>query len=387
LIASKNHLMPRLDAVGRYRVRGFGKNLIGDAVPPAPVGDPALDLGGESAYEQLGSGDYQEWLLGFELTMPLGFRRAHVGVRNAELMLARERAILCDMHNELVRQVGDAVGEVDRAYVTYWTAHDRVLAAREQLEALAAKEREGVEVPLHLLLDAQTRLANAESEFHRTATEFAVATKNVHFAKGTLLEHDGVFLNEGSWPCAAHEDAAELERRRNSSRGLNYASSQSPIVSGGQYAQARGMAHMPMAPTAEAKSPAENAEEITPAPATTPTPTTPPTHSELEPLPPLEGRKPLPAPTVSAAAATSLGPLTPVQPLHTPASPAAPFVPVNSLAEKLAAGQAKAASQPALAPKITFSGETSQPGFIQQVHAQAPVDKSGAAIPGAQFTR
>jgi outer membrane protein TolC len=89
LMASKNYLLPRLDGVGRYRWRGFGDDLfpIG-AVPPPP--DEQFD----GAYSNLTSGNFQEWQLGFELSVPIGFRQAHVAARNAELMLARERAIL-----------------------------------------------------------------------------------------------------------------------------------------------------------------------------------------------------------------------------------------------------------------------------------------------------
>jgi hypothetical protein len=64
-----------------------------------------------------------------------------------------------------------------------------------------------------------------------------VATKNVHFVKGTLLEYDGIFLAEGPWPGEAYEDAAKREATRGAPRPLNYASSKSPRVSVGPHAQ------------------------------------------------------------------------------------------------------------------------------------------------------
>ena len=100
LIASKNYLLPQLDAVGLYRWRGFGKHLLGTAnVVPPVVGDP---VSGASAYDELVGGNYQEWQLGVELSLPIGFRRAHTGVRNAELWLARERAILKEQIQEVI---------------------------------------------------------------------------------------------------------------------------------------------------------------------------------------------------------------------------------------------------------------------------------------------
>jgi hypothetical protein len=59
----------------------------------------------------------------------------------------------------------------------------------------------------------------------------------VHFAKGTLLDYDDVYLSEGGWPQMAHQDAAERERLRGRHRPLNYASAKAPRVSYGAYEQ------------------------------------------------------------------------------------------------------------------------------------------------------
>ena len=126
LIASKNYLLPRLDGVGRYRWRGFGDDLFPINEPPLPRFD--------NAYEDLTSGDFQEWQLGFELSMPIGFRLAHVAVRNAELLLARERAILRDQQREIVHEAADAIAEMDRAYAVLQTSYNRLVASQDQLK-------------------------------------------------------------------------------------------------------------------------------------------------------------------------------------------------------------------------------------------------------------
>jgi hypothetical protein len=229
LIASKNHLLPRLDAVGRYRFRGFGDDLIDSNSNGAMRFD--------NAYDDMLTGDFQEWQLGFELDVPIGFRRAHTAVRNAELLLARERALLGDSQNEVIHDVAGSVAEVDRAYQVALTSFNRLVASREQLAAVSAAF-EADKVPLDLLLDAQRRLSEAESRYYRALAEHAIAIKNVHFSKGTLLEFDGVFLAEGPWPGAAYRDADELERRRGRARSLNYASTRAATkVSNGPYDQ------------------------------------------------------------------------------------------------------------------------------------------------------
>ncbi|QDU54368.1 TolC family protein [Aeoliella mucimassa] len=228
LIASKNFLMPRLDVVGRYRFRGFGKDLIDSNGGTLPRFD--------NAYEDLMTGDFQEWQAGFELDMPIGFRRAHTAVRNAEMELARSRAILRDQQEEVVHATAASIAEMDRALIVSQTSYNRLQASREQLAAIEAAF-EADKASLDLLLDAQRRVAEAETRYYRTLAEYAIAIKNVHFSKGTLLEYDGVYLAEGAWPAKAYRDAADLERRRGRPRPLNYASSRAPVVAHGAHDQ------------------------------------------------------------------------------------------------------------------------------------------------------
>jgi outer membrane protein TolC len=234
LIASKNYLLPRLDAVGRYRWRGFGDDLF----PEQPIPPPPNERY-DNAYGNLTSGEFQEWQLGFELTMPIGFRQAHVGVRNAELLLARERAILRDQQRDVVHEAADAIAEMDRGYTVMQTSFNRVVASRDQVNAVQAAYDED-KAPLDLLLEAQRRRAEAEIEYNLNRSRYAVALKNVHFVKGTLLEYDGVYLAEGPWCKDAYHDAAERETSRSKPVPLNYASSKSPAVSRGPYAQLQG---------------------------------------------------------------------------------------------------------------------------------------------------
>jgi hypothetical protein len=232
--------LPQLDGVARYRWRGFGDDLFN-------INDPALPRF-NSAYDDLTSGDFQEWQLGFELNVPIGFRHAHAAARNAELLLARERAILQDQQREVVHEAADAIAEMDRAYAVLQSNYNRVLASRDQLGAFEAKEASGETVALDLLLDAQRRVADTAAEYAHNRARYAVATKNVHYVKGTLLDHDGVYLAEGPWPVEAHERASELEGLRMWPRTLNYASSLAPVVSRGEYPQGAGPAQVEHSP-------------------------------------------------------------------------------------------------------------------------------------------
>lgn len=234
LLASRNFLKPRLDAVGRYRWRGLGHDLL----------DTGYDLAGrfDNAYGTLGSGDFQEWHLGVELTAPLGYRQAHVGVRHAELALARERAVLCDQERTVAHDLSSAYAELQRALTVSHTNYNRQLAARQQLQALQAAiqradHREKTRL-LDLLLDAQRRLADAESRYYRSAVEYALAVTRVHMQKGSLLDYCEVYLAEGPWPDKAYYDACRREGRTSGPDCLcDYRMRRSPVISRGVYPQ------------------------------------------------------------------------------------------------------------------------------------------------------
>lgn len=242
-IASRNYLLPQLDTIGRYRWRGFGNDLL----------DPSNNGVGEFdyAYNNLTMGDFQEWQIGVELNVPLGYRRGYTAVRNAELQLCRARALLKEQEHQVLHNLANAVAELKRSYVVSQTTFNRLDAARQQLAAVQAAF-DADKAPLDLLLEAQRQLANSESRYFRSLAEYAVAVKNVHYAKGTLLDYDGVFLSEGGWPSAAYHDAAVRESLRGKPREINYASSCAPRVAYGPYDQRPDQVyHIPATPEEE----------------------------------------------------------------------------------------------------------------------------------------
>ena len=191
--------------VGLYRFRGFGDDLIN----PDRSGQPEFD----NAYMNLTTGNFQEWQAAIELSMPIGFRQAHVGVRNAELRLAREKVLLEAQEREIIYDLTLAVGEMDRSYVVMQTNYNRWVAARQQAAAVeTAFEDDRVE--FIAVLDAQRRQAEDEAQFYRSRVEYAVAVKNIHFEKGTLLDYLGIAFAESQWPDKAYIDASRREATR-----------------------------------------------------------------------------------------------------------------------------------------------------------------------------
>ena len=214
LVANRNFLLPQLDIIGRYRWRGYGKGLIG----PRDSFDPF-----NNAFANLTSGQFQEWELGMEYSMPLGFRRGYAAVRNAQLRIARERAILEEEERQAIHDLSGAYANVDRAYALVQVAYNRLAAAQEQYRrADNAFFNLGGKVSLELVLDARIRLTEAETSYHRARIEYAVAVKNVHFEKGSLLQYNGATLANNAYCRGAPQTIAHKDDFDGKGPPLNY---------------------------------------------------------------------------------------------------------------------------------------------------------------------
>jgi outer membrane protein TolC len=258
LIAARNNMLPRLDAVGRYRWVGAGNDLIDNQPNGAP---PFQD--GSNAFEVLTGGDFQEWEIGLQMTLPIGFRRALTGVRHYQLLLARERAVLQDLELEVTHQLGDAVRDLDLNYGLTQTYFNRRVAAEDEVEAVEAVLDSG-RVTLDLLLDAQRRRAEAESLYYRALVDYNRAIMRVHYRKGSLLEYNGVYLAEGPWPAKAYFDALRRARRRDASTYLDYGFTRPNVISCGPYDQFSGQGELVMPPEPTPADDGSTEEPMTP---------------------------------------------------------------------------------------------------------------------------
>ena len=234
LIAAKNYLLPQLDAVGRYRWRGLGDRLIDS------------DNSVSNAYGSMTGGNYQEWHLGLDLVVPLGFRKEMAGVRYAQLSLARERAVFQEQELELSHQLSHAFRDLSEFFVLSQTNFNRRVAARDELETTKSKWEYGQrDITFAQVLDAQRRLAEAEIDYFRSLVDYNLGITEVHYRKGSLLEYNGVYLAEGPWPGKAYFDAHRRARARDASFYLDYGFTRPKVVSRGAYEQQAG-GHMPM---------------------------------------------------------------------------------------------------------------------------------------------
>ena len=165
LIASKNFLLPRLDAVALYRWVGLGNKL-----------DDVTNTD-SNAFGNLIDGNHQEWQLELQLQLPIGFRKELSGVRNAQLSLARERTILQEQELELSHQLAIRMEDLAGYYKEAQSHFNQWEAAPVEVKALeervkAATSPQEWEQEVNLLLDAHIRLAEAEVSYYRSLVSY-----------------------------------------------------------------------------------------------------------------------------------------------------------------------------------------------------------------------
>jgi outer membrane protein TolC len=236
LIAARNLLLPRLDAVGTYRWLGLGDDLVSQS--HTPVTNTGVSIPA-SAFGSLADGNFQEWQLGLQLSVPIGFRKELSGVRHQELLIARERALLQDLELEVSHQLGDAIRDVDLNYGLAQTNFNRRVAAEKEVQAVKAAF-DADRVTLDLLLDAQSRRAQAESDYYRALVDYNKSIMEVHYRKGSLLDYNGVYLAEGPWPGKAYFDALREARKRDAGLYLDYGYTRPNVLSRGPIQQGSG---------------------------------------------------------------------------------------------------------------------------------------------------
>lgn len=192
LLASQNFILPTVDAVGRYRVRGFGDQLIakGDQSGSKPI----------SSIGNMATLDHQEWMVGVEMAMPIGFRQGHAAVANAELALCHERAIQREQERDVIHDLSNALADAVRAYESCQNHLNRYIASKEVLSSLEAEEQAGLPVDVDRLLDSQRRVTEAEIRYFQSRAEYAVAIKNVQFEKGSLNDENDLIVIDAIAP-------------------------------------------------------------------------------------------------------------------------------------------------------------------------------------------
>ena len=228
LIVARNQLLPQLNLTLDYNWIGFGDELARSSRNGIP-----FPFSGSTAWEELTRGNYQEARLQLDFTPPrFGARRELAGIQNAKLNLIRETARLEDMELNVTHVLTTAIQNLEFNYQTATTHLNRWKAAGDEVQAMEALYR-GDKITLDRVLEAQRRRSQAMIDYYQAIIDYNKSIADVHFRKGSLLEHNNVKLAEGPWSDKAYWDALERARERDASYYWEYGYTRPGVVSRG----------------------------------------------------------------------------------------------------------------------------------------------------------
>lgn len=178
LLQAKNLARPTLNAVGRYRWDG----LVGQL----PTGDRFSTE----------SGEFADWQLGINFSVPLFMREERASLRSAELVLARDQANIRQLIHSTGHSLAVTLRQVDQAYAQYNAYREVREAARINLERQLAASQAGTDVIFLNVLQAISDWGNAVSQEAQALLQYNITLASLERETGTILETHGVWFVE-----------------------------------------------------------------------------------------------------------------------------------------------------------------------------------------------
>jgi len=177
LIRARNQALPRLDANALYRWNGLeGRTPDRTLVSNRP-------------------GEFTDWQLGVNFSVPLGLRRERATMRQQELFLVRDRANIDQQLQTVSFILNSGLRNLDQ----FWTQYESFRAVREasrvNLEIQFAQYIAGRNIYLNVL-QAITEWGNSVSREADALTQYNTALATLERETGTILEVHGVRFAE-----------------------------------------------------------------------------------------------------------------------------------------------------------------------------------------------
>jgi outer membrane protein TolC len=188
LLQAENQSLPRLDAAALYRLNGLsGETPSGTDLSTRP-------------------GQYTDWSVGINLSIPLGLRQGRAQTRQQQLVIARDRANLVQGMHAAIHELASTIRDLDSAYEQYLAFKETRAAADINLRVQNERFRTGQTIYLNVL-QALNDWGNAVSSEAQQLLTYNTALATLERRTGTILETHGlVFAEErfraaGPVPC------------------------------------------------------------------------------------------------------------------------------------------------------------------------------------------
>lgn len=210
-LQSKNQFRPTLNASARYRWDGLTGTTPFVPAQPAVAGiddDPTTLQVFEGRQPQAASpavpsrristsgGEFADWQLGINFSVPLFLRQERANLRSAELVLARDRANIKQTVHAAEHTLARLLRQLDQSYLRYKAFQDARAAARLNLERQLAAANAGTDVIFLNVLQAISDWGNSVSQEASALLDYNTTLARIEQETGTILETHGIWFVE-----------------------------------------------------------------------------------------------------------------------------------------------------------------------------------------------
>lgn len=200
LIEIRNRLLPDLRFAASYDSNSIGSRLDGaDA---------------DNAFRNLATNRHNNWTLGLRLDVPIGFRDAHAGLRQARLRLAQQYWSLRTMEDKAQRFLALQYRNVAEFQQQIVILRSAVEAYNNQLNVRLELVRSGKDLATDVTLEAIRFGSTALQQYFTFVAQYNSSLAAMEYAKGTLLKRNNIVICEGALPGCAQVRAVEHEHER-----------------------------------------------------------------------------------------------------------------------------------------------------------------------------
>ncbi len=177
LLQSENQALPRLDAVALYRWNGLSGTM--------PNGQHIASTPGQ----------FPDWSLGVNFSVPLGLRQGRALMRQQELLIARDRANVDQALHAAVHDLASSIRDIDSAYEQYLAFKETRAAAYTNLNVQLKQFETGRTIYLNVL-QALNDWGNAVSSEAQQLLSYNISLATLERRTGTILETHGLVFSE-----------------------------------------------------------------------------------------------------------------------------------------------------------------------------------------------
>ena len=179
---ARNHLKPDLSLTGFYQSNGLGGNEFS-----LTTGQLISQGGLGSSFNQLFGFGFPGYGATLALNLPIKNRAAQADLGNALVSRHRDMYSAQQIQEQVLLDVSNSIHQLELAKLTLAAGKTALDLAQKELTAEQRKYELGAQT-IFFLLDAQTKLAQAESSLLQAQITYQIAVAAVDHATGGLLQ-------------------------------------------------------------------------------------------------------------------------------------------------------------------------------------------------------